>query len=132
MPLPPIIFPAKRRVHRKRKSAARSEPGLMLTDTTGPWEVGSQDIEIGLLFDVTEESPLASVVGADAAKWWARWQGKRYRGYSIANSDFNLLLVQMSPEMDEDGDAIVNYENNPSDVADVNGRQLAAFEGFPL
>jgi acyl-CoA thioesterase len=31
-----------------------------------------------------------------------------------------------------DGEQIVAYDNNPSDVADVNGRQLAAFAGFPL
>ena len=129
-----IIPPPPFRKGQPKAKAAKTAPpaGLMLVDTTGPSEVGSQDIEIGLLFDVTEEAPLASVVGADPTKWWARWNQRRYRGYSIVNSDFNLLLVQLSPELDEDGEQIVAYDNNPSDVADVLGRNLSAFADFPI
>ena len=95
-------------------------------------QIGVENIEIGLLFNTTEEEPLASVAEADPTKWSARWQGNRYRGYSIVNADVDRLLVQMEPVQPEAGADVIGYDNNPSDVADSLGRQLAEFADFPL
>jgi len=50
----------------------------------------------------------------------------------IGAVDFETAYLQLSPAGAEAGPDVLNYANAPSDISDSLGRQLAAFDGFPL
>jgi hypothetical protein len=91
-----------------------------------------ENLEMNVRLDATEAFPLNVPVGADPAKWTARYQGQTYVGSTVALGDFDFLVLQLAPAGAEAGADVLNYANAPSDISDALGRQLAAFSGFPL
>jgi hypothetical protein len=84
-----------------------------------------------LVFNTTEDAPL--VAGElDAGKWSAVYQGGGFFCESAAVGGFDRIDVTMNGTPGAGGASSVSYANDPSDVSDSLGRQLAAFEGFPL
>jgi hypothetical protein len=84
-----------------------------------------------LVFNTTAEQPLV-VDAPDPAKWSAVYQGGGFFCESVAFAAFDRLDVQMNGTPGPGGASSVSYSNDPSDVADSLGRQLAAFSDFPL
>ena len=86
---------------------------------------------VRLVFNATAGDPLNDASAADPAKWTARYDGVTYEGFALANDTFNTLTLHLLGGPAEAGPDVLNYSNAPSDVSDAQGRQLAAFEGFP-
>lgn len=128
MSLPPIIYPAKRRVHHKRRSvsAAPAPVGhLNVTDVEAVFE--NDELFVRVWFDTTEENPLGDISAADALKWTARFDGVRYFGLYLVPDAFNKLTVYYGPDLSDEGADEISYTNAPSDISDSIGRALAAF-----
>ena len=85
-----------------------------------------------MTFNTSAAEPIDDPLTADPGKWTARYQGQTYVGSLIAQVDFEMLYLQLSPAGAEAGADVLGYANAPSDIADSLGRQLAAFSGFPL
>ena len=135
-PLPLPFKTARRRVHRRRRSAVVTPappPPLALmmiaaTDVSG----GPDDLWFTAVFNTSAAAPLASVDAADASKWNARFEGQRFEGTLLTRMSDSTIFVEMVVVGPDSGANEVNYTNAPSDIADVLGRHLAAFAGFPL
>ena len=95
-------------------------------------DFAGENLEMNVRLDATEAFPLNVPVGADPAKWTARYQGQAYVGNTIALGDYDFLYLQLTPAGAEAGADVLNYANAPSDVSDSVGRFLAAFSGLPI
>jgi hypothetical protein len=84
-----------------------------------------------LVFDTTEAVPLV-VDGLDPDKWSATYEGGAFTSYQAEVVSFDRITVTVQGFAGEGGPNAVAYAADPSDVSDTNGRELAAFEGFPL
>jgi hypothetical protein len=121
-------------VHRKRRPAVVTPaPPVVLmmiaaTDVSG----GPDDLWFTAVFNTSAAAPLASVEAADASKWNARFDGQRFEGTLLTRMSDSTIFVEMVVVGPDSGANEVNYTNAPSDIADVLGRHLAAFAGFPL
>ena len=83
-------------------------------------------------FDVNPGFALTNVASAEPSKWQARFGGVRYVAISITPVSSNQIQVNFTDLNPEAGANVLNYSNAPSDIADTQGRQLAAFNGFAL
>ena len=90
------------------------------------------ELEVNVTFNTSGSEPIDDPLTADPSKWTARYLGQKYVGSLIAQVDFEILYLQLSPAGAEAGPDAISYSNAPSDIADSLGRQLAAFGGFPL
>ena len=90
------------------------------------------DLLLRVFFNTTEAAPLVEGEGFDAAKWTARRNNLRFNAGNVAWFDFNCIEVALQQVEANEGEDELSYSNAPSDIADTLGRQLAAFEGFPL
>jgi hypothetical protein len=88
--------------------------------------------EVRLVFNTTAEAPLASVDAADPTKWTCRFDGVSYGGSALVNFNDTTLSVLFGVIGPQAGADVINYANDPSDISDTLGRQLAAFAGFEL
>ena len=133
----PTITPAKPRVRRKREAvAAPAAP----TPPVGPLAVVSvQNVSFDgtsgacdVVMNTTAEFPLSDASGADPGKWSAQFEDIRYVGATVETVAFNVLRVTFGSPTPDGGDDVIAYSNAPSDISDAAGRQLAAFEDFPI
>ena len=124
MPLTVPLVPFRRRRLQRRKALA--VVGFAGISTPG----GNLDVHV--LFNTSEAFPLMDATGADPAKWTARRAGQRYVGSDIVPIGPDELLIVLATQGAEAGANELNYAANPSDIADVLGRKLAAFAGLPL
>jgi len=85
-----------------------------------------------MLIPVPPNFAAGGASAADPAKWTARYQGEKYVGALVLNARLDALYMQMTPAGAEAGPDVLSYANAPSDISDSLGRQLAAFQGFPL
>ena len=133
MSLPTSFIPAKKRVRRRRRVVIAAPGALMVVGIPvfGVYEI---NLEMEIQFNVTEAAPLADVSappGADPAKWTARYQGTRYVGSMLQNYEFDKLYLSLAPAGLEAGSDELSYAG-PSDISDVLGRELEAFEDMPI
>jgi hypothetical protein len=84
-----------------------------------------------LIVNTTADEPL---VGGelDSAKWSAVYQGGGFQCEMASVGSFDRVDLMFSGTPGPGGASSVSYSNDPSDVSDTSGRQLAAFDGFPL
>jgi hypothetical protein len=88
--------------------------------------------EVRLVFNTTAGNPLASVDAADPSKWTCRFDGVAYTGAALLNFSDTTLSILFGFTGAEAGVDVINYANDPSDISDTLGRQLAAFAGLAL
>ena len=128
LPAPPL-YPRKRKP--KAKPPTRVAPvGLQV--------IGVENVvydepllTFTLVFNTTEEAPLVAET-PDPAKWSAVYQGGGLFCESVSFAGFDRLDFQMNGTPGPGGASNVSYSNDPSDIADSLGRQLAAFSALPL
>lgn len=128
-----LSIPQFRRHHKRARSktaappppplAVRSVQVVEFAYPTGSLIVG---------FNTTAQAPLADLSGADPAKWTVQFADVFYRGSSIVAEGPTQARLIVAAESAGPGADAVSYANDPSDIADVLGRQLAAFDGFPI
>ena len=128
---PISMIPAKRRVRRKRRQSPAAPVALMLVAVEDV-SVSAEDLDCTLVFNTTEDAPLASVSGADPAKWVVRYGGNRYEGYELVNAAYDRLTLHTSLAGAEAGEDQVSYSADPSDIEDGLGRELGAIGAFPF
>jgi hypothetical protein len=118
---------------RRRPPQHRAKPvtALAVVGYAG-FSVSGGNLDVHFLFNTTEDSPLMDASGADPTKWTARYNGQRYLGSNIVPIGADELLVVFSSQGAEAGPNVTNYAADPSDIADVKQRYLAAFAGRPL
>ena len=123
--------PVKFRKHRGRikHRAAVAPPGLMLINVEDEGVVDDQFI-CTLRFNVSDSDSLNDVSGADAGTWTVRYQGVRYAGVLLSNEGSQILQLTMDADHADAGADEIGYANDPSDISDSTGRQLAAFSGM--
>ena len=117
----------------KARKAPPTPPPVALamvaaTDVSG----GPDDLAFTAVFNTTAAAPLAPVDAADATKWSARYGGQAFEGNALTLLSPTSIRVEMVAVGPDAGPDVVNYANAPSDIADVLGRTLAAFAGYPL
>lgn len=93
---------------------------------------GPDELIFTAVFNTTDAVPLAAIDTAEATKWTARFGGQSFEGNTLTLLSPTSILVAMVVMGPEAGPNEVNYAAAPSDIADVLGRKLAAFSGFPL
>jgi hypothetical protein len=128
LPAPPL-YPRKRKP--KAKAPVRVAPvGLQVI---GVENVSYDEpvLTFTVVFNTTEDAPLVEAV-LDPNKWSGTYQGGGFGGLSADYAGFDRILVSLQGTAGADGASTVSYANDPSDVSDSLGRQLAAFDGFPL
>ena len=96
------------------------------------FSVSGGNLDVHFLFNTTEDFPLADASGADPTKWTARYAGQRYQGSNIVPIAADELLIVYAAQGAEAGPNETNYAADPSDIADVKQRYLAAFAGKAL
>jgi hypothetical protein len=84
-----------------------------------------------LVFNTTEDAPLVADT-LDPEKWSGTWQGGGLGGFTAEIASFDRINISLQGLAGPGGASTVSYSNDPSDVSDTNGRQLAAFSEFPL
>ena len=137
MPDPQTIFlPVRSRVARKRRLASHAGPTppvgpLAVTDVVSVAE-DETGLNVVLRFNTTAGDPLADLSEAFGSKWSARWNDTGWEGDGIERLTYDTVRVHLIPLGGDVGADVINYSNDPSDIADTGGRQLAAFSGFPL
>jgi hypothetical protein len=117
---PPVLF-------RPHHRPLRRAPGALAVVGYAGFSVPGSNLDVHFLFNTSEESPLMDASGADPAKWTARYNGQRYLGSDIVPIGADELLVVFSSQGAEAGPNVTNYAADPSDIADVLQRYLAAF-----
>jgi hypothetical protein len=124
-----IIPPAIYRKRRNRKARATPGPGpLHVTAIAVLWlNPDDNRLYVGPQLDVSAENPLVGIETASPGKWWARYEGMRFAGISVVQTDVNQIEVEFEYVDDEAGPNVFVYTNDPSDIVDASGRTLAAF-----
>ena len=84
-----------------------------------------------LVFNTTAEEPLVADP-LDPAKWSGAWQGGGMAPLTAEVVAFDRIAITLQGTAGPAGTSSVSYAAGPSDVSDTLGRQLAAFEEFPL
>ena len=131
-PLPPII-PARAPRRRSRRRSGIAAPAAALTvQSAAVVELDGDILRVNVVFDTTAAEPLAGVGAAAPVKWTARYDGLGFGGILITLLTVDTLQITLSSTEAEPGPDVLSYANAPSDIADSLGRQLAAFDGFPL
>jgi hypothetical protein len=129
--IPPAPYRPRRHASRSPKAPALPPLEVLeVSDVTYDPELGL--LYLAVVFNTTAQAPLNDPSAASAAKWNARYQGKRYQGLSLSPIDATRQQIEMAPGAADAGPDELNYTNAPSDIADLLGRQLAAFSGLPL
>lgn len=123
--VPPPKFPRRRR---RKPRASVATAGPLAVTAIGDVAAFGQLMQFTATLNTTEADPLVFDNPPDPAKWRARYQGKRYSGVLVSSPAYNQLIVGLQYVEDEAGADQVEYLNNPSDIADANGRRLGAFE----
>jgi hypothetical protein len=122
------FIPVKRRMRRKRRVAESTAPAtLTVVSATAEQTGGGIEAAAYVTFDCTEENPLGDLSAAAVGKWSLRLSGQRFAGAQIDVVDFQQIYVGFGSPVAEAGADELSYTNSPSDIADVLGRQLAAF-----
>jgi hypothetical protein len=116
----------------RRRSGKSSRIGALTMIATKDLSGGEDDLTFTAVFNTTQAVPLASIDASDALKWTARYNGSRFEGNTLTLLSPTSILVEMALVEGEAGPNEVSYAAAPSDIADVLGRKLAAFAGFPL
>ena len=129
MPLPPTFIPANPRVRRKRRTGAVDS--LAVIGALVEMADGANAV-LRMTFNTSAGSPLADLSGIDCTKWTGRVDGIAYRGSTVESQSFDTLRIYFDGQGADAGIDQVSYANNPSDIADLLGRPLAAFADFPL
>lgn len=124
--------PFLRRRSRTQRAGTLPPVGALTVLSVGDIAYDVDFMYVTAVFDTTGLSPLSSVGAAAAGKWNARYDGKRFEGYSLALLAFNQIRIGLSLADDEPGSDELNYTNAPSDISDVLGRQLGAFAGMAI
>ena len=131
--LPDTFFPAKQRVHRKRRTAATAPPvGPLAVVAVQNVSFDGTSGACDVVMNTTAEYPLSDASGADPGKWAARFDDIRYVGSAVETVAYNVLRVTFGSGAPDGGDDVLGYTNAPSDISDSAGRQLGAFEDFPI
>lgn len=127
----PVFIASKPRRRRKRREIAATSPPppppgpLEVTDVTDI-NPTPDDMTLTCVFNTTEGQPL--VEGSyDPNKWAGRYGNIRYIGSGVSYVAFDRLEIYLVKEVDEPGANELVYANNPSDIIDTLGRELAAF-----
>jgi hypothetical protein len=118
----------------KRKRAKNATPTPTPLQVVGVENVNYDEpvLSFTLVFNTTAEEPLVADA-LDAAKWSAVYQGGGgFFCESASVGAFDRVDLMFSGTPGPGGASTVSYSNDPSDVSDSLGRQLAAFEGLPL
>jgi hypothetical protein len=84
-----------------------------------------------LILNTTEDAPLV-VSELDPEKWSGTYEGGGMASFTAEIVGFDRILISLQGFAGAGGASTVSYSNDPSDVSDSLGRELAAFEGFPL
>lgn len=127
-----LIIPAPE--YRRRRDRPRRRPpvgALALVAVEVDFFDGA-DGEVRLFFNTSADNPLADITAAAPVKWTARFGGVAYTGDTLSRVAFNRIDLHLLGGAADAGPDVINYSNAPSDIADAQGRQLAAFEAFPL
>jgi len=130
VPLLPNIPLTRGRRRRTNRSAGAGPTTLQVI---GVENVGYEEplLTFTLVFNTTADEPL--VIGTpDPAKWSAVYQGGGVACESVSLSAFDRIDVTLNGTAGPGGASSVSYSNDPSDIADSLGRQLAAFSDLPL
>jgi hypothetical protein len=117
---PPVLF-------RPHHRPLRRAPGALAVVGYAGFSVPGSNLDVHFLFNTSEEYPLMDASAADPTKWTARYAGQRYQGSNIVPIAADELLVVYAPQGAEAGPNVTNYAADPSDIADVLQRYLAAF-----
>jgi len=133
---PMLLFPSarfqKRHMNVQRTPPAPPTPVALAMIAAADVTPGPDELTFTAVFNTSADAPLASIDAADALKWTARFDGRRFEGNTLTLISPTSIVVDMAFVEDEAGPDEVNYANAPSDIADTLGRHLAAFAGFPL
>jgi hypothetical protein len=129
---PPEFIPIKRRAHRRRRGASTS-PAPATLEVVGVENVFYDEpvLTFTVVFNTTADAPLVEGV-LDPEKWSGVYQGGEMTGLTADYAGFDRILVSLQGAAGAGGASSVSYANDPSDVSDSLGRQLAAFDAFPL
>lgn len=113
---------------RKRIRAAETpvEP-LRVVGVSGVIESGST-LQVTVTLNTTEADPLVFDEPPTPVKWTARYNNKRFAGVLVSSPAYDQLVVGLQYQADETGQNVLAYLNDPSDIADSLGRELAACE----
>jgi hypothetical protein len=112
LPAPPL-YPRKRKP--KVKAPRSAPPPAALT----------------LVLNTSEAVPLVAD-GLDAEKWVGTYEGGAMTSYAAEVVAFDRITVTLQGTPGAGGASSVSYAADPSDVSDTSGRQLAAFDDYPL
>jgi hypothetical protein len=128
-----MLLPAPPLYPRKRKPKAKALPRVTALQVIGVENVSYDEpvLTFTLVFNTTEEAPLVEGV-LDPNKWSGVYEGGGMASLTADYAGFDRILVSLQGTAGAGGPSTVSYANDPSDVSDSNGRQLAAFDGFPL
>jgi hypothetical protein len=123
--IPPVVY----RRRKKLRAVAAGPGALVITGIAVLW-LNPEDnrLYVGPQLNVTAENPLVDVAAASGAKWWARYEGMRFSGIGVTQTDVNQIEIEFDYVEDDQGPNVFAYTNDPSDIGDTLGRFLAAFE----
>jgi hypothetical protein len=125
------IIPAKRRKYGKGRPSPLATGPLAVASVSGVSFNGTSGT-LTAVFNVSPPFALADVSAAMPGKWIARYANVRYIAVALAaagTDGVQLTFTDLNPEA---GPNELVYSNAPSDIADTQGRQLAAFGGMPI
>ena len=128
--VPPLTVRRYRR--RPRLPAAAPAPAALALVSVSGVSFNGTSGSLTATLNVNPGFALADVSGAMPGKWIARFANVRYIAVALAaagTDGVQLTFTDLNPEA---GPNELVYSNAPSDIADTQGRQLAAFSGFPL
>jgi hypothetical protein len=129
----PIFLLATRRVHRKRRGAAATGGPAAALQVVGVENVVYDEplLTFTLVLNTTADVPLVADP-LDPEKWMGTWDGGAMTPYAADVVEFDRITVTLTGIAGPGGASTVSYVAGPSDVRDASGRELAAFDGFPL
>ena len=90
------------------------------------------ELDFTVVFDNPSDAPLVGIDVADPGKWTARYDNTNYFPVSMELIAYNQVRFVCLSAGDDAGASEIGYLNDPTDIADSSGRQLAAFDGFPI
>jgi hypothetical protein len=129
----PVTIPNIPFIPRRKRAPVESTPTPTPLQVIGVENVVYDEplLTFALVFNTTEDAPLV-VETPDPSKWSAVYQGGGFFCESVAFGGFDRLDLQINGTPGPGGARNVSYSNDPSDISDTLGRQLAAFSDYPL
>jgi hypothetical protein len=88
-------------------------------------------LTLTLVLNTTAEVPLVADA-LDPEKWSGVWEGGAMAWNYAEVTAFDRVTVLLQGPPGAGGASSVSYAADPSDVSDTSGRELGAFEEFPL